>query len=119
VSGAIRSQRHFHRLAQQGVYPVLESDRLMLEQVSHHADRVFDAVGGGLANAILSVLPERAELVSYGLLSGQALSQTRATPGCINFICVRRWPRFQPPRGRRHFAKSGRCCRQRSCRQRK
>ena len=85
VSGAIRSQRHFHRLAQQGVYPVLESDRLMLEQVSHHADRVFDAVGGGLANAILSVLPERAELVSYGLLSGQALSQTRATPRVYKF----------------------------------
>jgi NADPH:quinone reductase-like Zn-dependent oxidoreductase len=81
VSGVIRSERHIHRLAQQGVYPVLETDRLMLEQVSQNADRVFDAVGGGLANAMLSVLPEHAELVSYGLLSGQALSQTRTTPG--------------------------------------
>ena len=52
----------------------------MLEQVSQNADRVFDAVGGGLANAMLSVLPEHAALVSYGLLSGQALSQTRTTP---------------------------------------
>lgn len=85
VSGVIRSERHIHRLAQQGVYPVLETDRLMLEQVSQNADRVFDAVGGGLANAMLSVLPEHAALVSYGLLSGQALSQTRTTPRVYKF----------------------------------
>lgn len=58
VSGVIRSERHIHRLAQQGVYPVLETDRLMLEH---------------------------AALVSYGLLSGQALSQTRTTPRVYKF----------------------------------
>lgn len=85
VSGVIRSESHIHHLAQQGVYPVLEDDRLMLEQVSQNADRVFDAVGGALADAMLSVLPEHAELVSYGLLSGQALNQTRTTPRVYKF----------------------------------
>jgi hypothetical protein len=71
VSGVIRSQRHIHRLAQQGVYPVLETDRLMLEQVSQNADRVFDAVGGGLANAMLSVLPEHRRWCPTGYCPGR------------------------------------------------
>jgi NADPH:quinone reductase-like Zn-dependent oxidoreductase len=79
VSGIIRSPQHSARLEQSGVYPLLESDRARIEQVSQHSELVFDAVGGGLADFLLSVLPVTSTLVSYGLLSGRPLTQTR---GC-------------------------------------
>ncbi|MEL0553107.1 MULTISPECIES: zinc-dependent alcohol dehydrogenase family protein [Raoultella] len=85
VSGVIRSPQHISRLEQLGVYPLLEADRLMLEQVGQNADWLFDAVGGALANTLLSVLPDRAGLISYGLLSGQALTQTRLLPRVHKF----------------------------------
>ncbi|MGG7777859.1 zinc-dependent alcohol dehydrogenase family protein [Klebsiella aerogenes] len=79
VSGIIRSPQHITRLQQYGVYPLLEGDRALIEQVSQYSDLVFDAVGGELANFLLAVLPQRSTLVSYGLLSGKPLTQTR---GC-------------------------------------
>lgn len=85
VSGVIRSPQHIHRLEQLGVYPLLEADRPMLEQVGQNADWVFDAVGGELANTLLSVLPERGGLISYGLLSGRALTQIRLLPRVHKF----------------------------------
>ncbi|VTO22907.1 oxidoreductase [Klebsiella variicola] len=50
-----------------------------MEKVSQHSDLVFDAVGGELANTLLSVLPASSLLISYGLLSGQPLTQTRGS----------------------------------------
>ena len=50
-----------------------------MEKVSQHSDLVFDAVGGELANTLLSVLPASSILISYGLLSGQPLTQTRGS----------------------------------------
>ena len=50
-----------------------------MEKVSQHSDLVFDAVGGELANTLLSVLPASSTLISYGLLSGRPLTQTRGS----------------------------------------
>ncbi|HHG8775467.1 TPA: alcohol dehydrogenase catalytic domain-containing protein, partial [Raoultella planticola] len=52
VSGVIRAPQHIPHLEQQGVYPLLESDRAMLERVSQQASLVFDAVAGDLANTL-------------------------------------------------------------------
>ncbi|HCQ8825717.1 TPA: zinc-dependent alcohol dehydrogenase family protein, partial [Klebsiella pneumoniae] len=57
VSGIIRSPQHRARLEQAGIYPILDTDRALMEKVSQHSDLVFDAVGGELANTLLSVLP--------------------------------------------------------------
>ncbi|WP_177344372.1 zinc-dependent alcohol dehydrogenase family protein [Klebsiella variicola] len=79
VSGIIRSPQHRARLEQAGIYPILDTDRALMEKVSQHSDLVFDAVGGELANTLLSVLPASSTLISYGLLSGQPLTQTRGS----------------------------------------
>lgn len=79
VSGIIRSPQQRARLEQAGIYPILDTDRALMEKVSQHSDLVFDAVGGELANTLLSVLPASSILISYGLLSGQPLTQTRGS----------------------------------------
>ncbi|HGI7063028.1 TPA: alcohol dehydrogenase, partial [Klebsiella pneumoniae] len=79
VSGIIRSPQHRARLEQAGIYPILDTDRALMEKVSQHSDLVFDAVGGELANTLLSVLPGSSILISYGLLSGRPLTQTRGS----------------------------------------
>lgn len=79
VSGIIRSPQHRARLEQAGIYPILDTDRALMEKVSQHSDLVFDAVGGELANTLLSVLPGASTLISYGLLSGRPLTQTRGS----------------------------------------
>ncbi|EIV2090441.1 zinc-dependent alcohol dehydrogenase family protein [Klebsiella pneumoniae] len=79
VSGIIRSPQHRARLEQAGIYPILDTDRALMEKVSQHSDLVFDAVGGELANTLLSVLPGSSTLISYGLLSGRPLTQTRGS----------------------------------------
>ena len=79
VSGIIRSPQHRARLEQAGIYPILDTDRALMEKVSQHSDLVFDAVGGELANTLLSVLPASSTLISYGLLSGRPLTQTRGS----------------------------------------
>ncbi len=48
VSGIIRSPQHRARL-EQADYPILDTDRALMEKVSQHSDLVFDAVGGELA----------------------------------------------------------------------
>ncbi|MBN0661555.1 hypothetical protein JTM22_36640, partial [Pseudomonas aeruginosa] len=75
----IRSPQHRARLEQAGIYPILDTDRALMEKVSQHSDLVFDAVGGELANTLLSVLPGSSTLISYGLLSGRPLTQTRGS----------------------------------------
>ena len=79
VSGIIRSPQHRARLEQAGIYAILDTDRALMEKVSQHSDLVFDAVGGELANTLLSVLPGSSTLISYGLLSGRPLTQTRGS----------------------------------------
>ncbi len=64
VSGIIRSPQHRARLEQAGIYPILDTDRALMEKVSQHSDLVFDAVGGELANTLLSVLPGSSTLIS-------------------------------------------------------
>ncbi|MFP1530751.1 zinc-dependent alcohol dehydrogenase family protein, partial [Klebsiella quasipneumoniae] len=85
VSGIIRSPQHRARLEQAGIYPILDADRALVEKVSQHSDLVFDAVGGELGNTLLSVLPASSTLVSYGLLSGRPLIQTRASAAVRKF----------------------------------
>ncbi|PLJ42394.1 alcohol dehydrogenase, partial [Klebsiella quasipneumoniae] len=62
-----------------------EADRALVEKVSQHSDLVFDAVGGELGNTLLSVLPASSILISYGLLSGRPLIQTRASAAVRKF----------------------------------
>ncbi len=58
VSGIIRSPQHRAR-SNRPIYPILDTDRALMEKVSQHSDLVFDAVGGELANTLLSVRPGR------------------------------------------------------------
>ncbi len=79
MSGIIRSPQHRARLEQAGIYPILDTDRALMEKGHQHSDLVFDAVGGELANTLLSVLPASSTLISYGLLSGRPLTQMRGS----------------------------------------
>ncbi len=112
VSGIIRSPQHRARLEQAGIYPILDTDRALMEKVSQHSDLVFDAVGGELANTLLSVLPGSSTLISYGLLSGRPLTQRRAVARrCASFICGRRCRHSAWRRGGQRSTKSGSACR--------
>ena len=64
-----RSPIHARELEDLGMTPVLqESTRLAAS--AGRCEVAFDAVGGPVADAVLSALPRSAAFVSYGLLSG-------------------------------------------------
>lgn len=77
VCGVIRSPQHRERLEQQGIYPLMATDRGMLGQVLQQTDLLFDAVGGDSSSELLAMLPASSTLISYGLLSGAPLTQSR------------------------------------------
>lgn len=79
VMSVYRSPAHADKLARLGMMPVSESEIDVIRRYAKTADVVYEAVGGELANILLSCLPETAQFVSYGLLSGQPFSmQNRA-----------------------------------------
>lgn len=80
VTGIHRSVVHAQRLIDCGITPVLEQDAYTVERVAMQSDLVFDATGGILAEAILRALPDTAQFICYGLLSGQPFRQTRSHP---------------------------------------
>ncbi len=111
VSGIIRSPQHRARLEQAGIYPILDADRALVEKVSQHSDLVFDAVGGELGNTLLSVLPASSTPVSYGLLSGRPLIQTRASAAVRKFHLREALPASAWRHGGRRSMRSGSGCR--------
>ncbi len=80
VYGIHRSAVHAERLEAMGITPVAQHDANRIGTVAARSDIVYDATGGPLAEAILSVMPEPGMFVCYGLLSGQAFTQRRPAP---------------------------------------
>lgn len=79
VMAVYRTASHADKLARLGMAPVNETEVETIRRYASTADIVYDAVGGALANTLLSYLPDTAQFVSYGLLSGQPFSmQNRA-----------------------------------------
>ena len=80
VYGIHRSPVHAERLEALGIIAVAQHDAEKIRAVAARADVVYDATGGTLAEAILSVMPEQGMFVCYGLLSGQIFRQQRPLP---------------------------------------
>lgn len=79
VMGVYRSSAHADKLARLGMIPVAEAETDVIRRYAKTADVVYESVGGELANTLLSHLPDTAQFVSYGLLSGQPFNmQDRA-----------------------------------------
>ncbi len=80
VTGICRSAVHASRLAAGGVIPLLETDSTAIRQAARKAGVVYDATGGELAETLLLALPDNAQFISYGLLSGQPFGIQRRLP---------------------------------------
>ncbi|WP_368544323.1 zinc-dependent alcohol dehydrogenase family protein [Enterobacter soli] len=80
VYGIHRSPVHAGRLSSMGIIPVDQQDTAAISAIAAGADVVYDATGGGLAEAILAAMPQTGIFVCYGLLSGQTFRQQRALP---------------------------------------
>ena len=80
VYGIHRSPVHAQRLAEMGIVPIAQDDTAAVNAAAAQAEVVYDATGGSLAEAILSVMPETGTFVCYGLLSGQTFRQQRPLP---------------------------------------
>ncbi|MDY0420995.1 zinc-dependent alcohol dehydrogenase family protein [Enterobacter rongchengensis] len=80
VYGIHRSAVHAERLEAIGIIPVAQHDAQRISVVAARVNVVYDATGGPLAEAILSVMPEQGMFVCYGLLSGQTFRQQRPAP---------------------------------------
>ncbi len=106
-AGLFARPQHRARLEQAGIYPILDTDRALMEKVSQHSDLVFDAVGGELANTLLSVLPGSSTLISYGLLSGRPLTQTRGSATVRKFHLREALPTLSVAAWRQRSTKSG------------
>lgn len=80
VYGIHRSAVHAQRLEAMGIVPVAQHDAQRIGSIAARSDLVYDATGGALAEAILSVMPEQGVFVCYGLLNGQPFRQQRPVP---------------------------------------
>lgn len=79
VTGIYRSAMQADKLAKLGIAALAQTETDAIVHCAQRTDVVYDAVGGELANTLLSHLPQSAQFVSYGLLSGQPFSmQNRA-----------------------------------------
>lgn len=79
VVGIHRSPTHRTSIVRLGAQAVSMDDTAEVNAAAHSADLVFDAVGGSLAETLLSRMRPDAEFISYGLLSGE----TFAVPGAV------------------------------------
>ncbi len=110
VYGIHRSPVHAERLAAMGIVPVAQHDLQRILSVAARADVVYDATGGTLAEAILSVMPEQGIFVCYGLLSGQTFRQQRPCRAWRGSIFVTIWMGSALRRGALSSIKSGPGC---------
>ncbi|MCU6425876.1 zinc-dependent alcohol dehydrogenase family protein [Enterobacter sichuanensis] len=85
VYGIHRSAVHAQRLEAMGITPVAQHDAHRIASVAARSDIVYDATGGPLAEAILSVMPGQGMFVCYGLLSGQTFRQRGPEPRVVWF----------------------------------
>lgn len=99
VYGIHRSPVHAGRLQAMGIVPIAQNDTARISAIAAHADVVYDATGGALAEAILKLMPEAGRFVCYGLLSGQTFRQRQALPRvewfhlrhCLGALDVEGW----------------------------
>ena len=80
VVGIHRSPVHAQRLADCNMTPVAQHNMQAVKAYAARSDLVFDATGGLLAEDILHALPDTAQFICYGLLSGQPFRQFRKLP---------------------------------------
>ncbi|MGP3591898.1 zinc-dependent alcohol dehydrogenase family protein [Vagococcus sp. WN89Y] len=90
VTGVYRSAIHAQRLVALGITPVSEKDTDTLRACANRGCIVYDAVGGVLADTLLDAMPDNAQFVSYGLLSGQPFAISRKTP-TIHWFHIRNY----------------------------
>lgn len=74
VVGVTESSVHHEQLRDMGIVPMRADDR-NLRASARRCDIVFDAVGGPLADTLLSSVQASSQFISYGLLSGVPISQ--------------------------------------------
>ncbi|WP_210186290.1 zinc-dependent alcohol dehydrogenase family protein [Xaviernesmea oryzae] len=75
LTGIYRSHGRKACLETWGMHPIHLDDVDEIARAAVSTDLVFDAVGGRLADLILTHLPARARFVSYGLLSGHPIKR--------------------------------------------
>lgn len=75
VTGIIRAPYQEALLASMDIHTIHESQVDALKRCAQQSQIIFDAVGGQLADTLLTSLPPESLFVSYGLLSGQAFKQ--------------------------------------------
>ncbi len=80
VTGIYRSPVHAARLEACGITPVQQSNAAAVRRYAARAERVYDATGGALAEAIREAMPASGLFISYGLLSGQPFRLRQALP---------------------------------------
>ncbi|WP_437889564.1 zinc-dependent alcohol dehydrogenase family protein [Phytobacter sp. V91] len=77
VIGVYRSATHAKKLAAMGIIPVAQRDHEAIAHYAQNAGVVYEAVGGELADTLLTHLPDSAHFVSYGLLSATPFSMQK------------------------------------------
>ena len=75
VTSIIRAPYQEALLSSMGIHSIHESEVDLLKGCAQQSEVVYDAVGGPLAETLLSSLPAQSSFVSYGLLSGQPFKQ--------------------------------------------
>ena len=80
VTVICRSDNHVQFYNKYGIKNIIQNDTEAIEYFAAHADIVFDAVGGELAETILNHMPDLSEFVSYGLLSGTFFQPKKRLP---------------------------------------
>lgn len=80
VTVIYRSDNHVQFYNKYGVKNINQNDTEAIEYFAAHADIVFDAVGGELAETILNHMSDSNEFVSYGLLSGTFFQPKKRLP---------------------------------------
>lgn len=80
VTVICRSDNHVQFYNKYGIKKINQNDTEAIEYFAAHADIVFDAVGGELAETILNHMSDSSEFVSYGLLSGTFFQPKKRLP---------------------------------------
>ena len=75
ITGIVRAPYQEALLSSMGIHSIHESEVDLLKGCAEQSEVVYDAVGGHLAETLLSALPPESNFVSYGLLSGQPFKQ--------------------------------------------
>jgi len=85
VTGVYRSAKHIPNLLRIGVAPIHYEAFGQIAYAASRSDIVFDAVGGTLASDMLTGMKPDANFISYGLLSGQAITISQPGPAPERF----------------------------------